>query len=62
MNLSRNWQNGRLWWNDPDCVLLTGDLTDNEYQFHATTIYATGGMVLSGDDLTKISAAVGDVA
>jgi alpha-galactosidase len=35
--LNRNWQNGQLWWNDPDAVLLTG------------------GMVLSGDDLTKIS-------
>jgi len=53
--LSRNWQNGRLWWNDPDAVLLTGDLPDNEFLFHATAIYASGGMVLSGDDLTKIS-------
>jgi alpha-galactosidase len=53
-NLSRNWQNGRLWWNDPDAVVLTGDLPDNEFQFHATAIYASGGMILSGDDLTKI--------
>ena len=53
-NLSRNWQNGRLWWNDPDAVVLAGDLTDSECQFHATAIYATGGMVLSGDDLSKI--------
>jgi alpha-galactosidase len=55
MNLSRNWQNGRLWWNDPDCVVLTGDLPEDEYLFHSTAIYATGGMLLSGDDLTKIS-------
>ncbi len=54
-NLSRNWQNGRLWWNDSDAVVLTGDLPDNEFQFHATAIYASGGMILSGDDLTKIS-------
>jgi alpha-galactosidase len=54
-NLRRNWQNGRLWWNDPDCVLLTGDLPENEFLFHATLIYATGGMLLSGDDLTTIS-------
>jgi len=54
-NLSRNWQNGRLWWNDGDCVVLTGDLPDNEFMFHATAIYSTGGMTLSGDDLTKIS-------
>jgi alpha-galactosidase len=56
-NLSRNWQNGRLWWNDSDAIVLTGDLPDNEFQFHATAIYASGGMLLSGDDLTKISAA-----
>lgn len=55
-NLLRNWQNGRLWWNDPDAVVLTGDLPENEFLFHATAIYATGGMVLSGDDLTAIPA------
>lgn len=44
-NLSRNWQNGRLWWNDPDAVVLTGDLGQDEAQFHATVIKATGGMV-----------------
>jgi alpha-galactosidase len=55
-NLQRNWQNGRLWWNDPDAVVLTGDLPENEFSFHATAIYAAGGMILSGDDLTKISA------
>ncbi|MFL6467149.1 MAG: glycoside hydrolase family 36 protein [Pyrinomonadaceae bacterium] len=54
-NLNRNWQNGRLWWNDPDAVCLMGELPDNEFEFHATAIYASGGMVLSGDDLTKIS-------
>jgi len=56
-NLSRNWQNGRLWWNDPDAVVLAGELTDAECQFHATAIYASGGMVLSGDDLTRIAPA-----
>jgi len=54
-NLSRNWQNGRLWWNDPDAIVLTGDLSEEEFRFHATSVYATGGMLLSGDDLTKIS-------
>jgi len=53
-NLLRNWQNGRLWWNDPDAVVLTGELPENEFLFHATAIYATGGMLLSGDDLTQI--------
>jgi alpha-galactosidase len=54
-NLHRNWQNGKLWWNDPDAIVLTGNLTDDEFQFHATAIFASGGMILSGDDLTKIS-------
>jgi alpha-galactosidase len=54
-NLFRNWQNGRLWWNDPDCVLLMGDLPQREFMFHATLIYTSGGMLLSGDDLTKVS-------
>jgi alpha-galactosidase len=71
-NLLRGWQNGRLWWNDPDCVVLSdgaskdimdaggkmttsGKVPDSEYQFHATLIYATGGMLLSGDDLTRIT-------
>lgn len=54
-NLYRAWQNGRLWWNDPDCLVLTGAMPDNEFNFHAALLYATGGMLLSGDDLTKIS-------
>ncbi len=54
-SLLRNWQNGRLWWNDPDCLLLTGNLTDDEFRFHATLVFATGGMLLSGDDLSKLS-------
>jgi alpha-galactosidase len=56
-NLMRNWQNGRLWWNDPDAVVLTGNLPEEEFRFHATAIYATGGMILSGDDLTTLDAA-----
>ena len=56
-NLSRNWQNGRLWWNDPDAIVLTGNLTDDEFRFHASVIFATGGMILSGDDLTTITPA-----
>ncbi len=55
-NLLRNWQNGKLWWNDPDCLCLSGDLPADEYRFHAAAIYATGGMLLSGDDLSKLPA------
>ncbi|MDR5727581.1 MAG: alpha-galactosidase [Terriglobia bacterium] len=52
--LHRNWQNGRLWWNDPDAVILQGKLTKDEVYFHATAAYAAGGVILAGDDLTKI--------
>jgi alpha-galactosidase len=38
-------------------VVLTGDLGEDEFLFHATAVYATGGMLLSGDDLTAISPA-----
>ncbi len=34
--------------------MLTGDLSDDEFRFHATVIFASGGMILSGDDLTTI--------
>lgn len=55
-NIMRIWQNGRLWWNDPDCILLTGKLTDDEFMYHASLLFSTGGMILSGDDLTTITA------
>ncbi len=54
-NLLRGWQNGSLWWNDPDCLILTGNQPDNEFMFHSALLYATSGMILSGDDLTKIT-------
>lgn len=52
--LLRNWQNGRLWWNDPDAVLLTGPLSDDEFQFHVTAALASGGAILSGDVIRRI--------
>ena len=56
-NLSRCWQNGRLWDSDPDCIVLTtgspwntkGNVTEDEWIFHATSIHAVGGLILSGD-------------
>jgi alpha-galactosidase len=68
-NLRRGWQNGRFWWNDPDCVLLAGGpvldvngntvghkgLPESEVVFHATTIHASGGMLLSGDNLPALT-------
>jgi alpha-galactosidase len=29
-----------MWWNDPDAVVLTGDLPENEFVFHASVIHA----------------------
>ncbi|HWD94306.1 MAG TPA: glycoside hydrolase family 36 protein [Verrucomicrobiae bacterium] len=68
-NLLRGWENGRFWWNDPDCALLspgmvmdingqkagTTGLPMNEVIFHATTVHASGGMMLSGDDLPTLA-------
>jgi alpha-galactosidase len=55
-NLNRGWQNGRLWINDPDCILLAGDnkIPDNEWLFHATAVHAVGGMVLDGDKASQL--------
>jgi alpha-galactosidase len=67
-NLRRGWQNGRLWWNDPDVALLSPTRTstdgrpstdalalgDNEFSFHLAAIYASGGLLLSGDDLPHL--------
>ncbi|HLK63913.1 MAG TPA: glycoside hydrolase family 36 protein [Bryobacteraceae bacterium] len=53
-NLNRNWQNGRLWWNDPDALTLSGTMPAEEYRFHATAVLASGGLVLSGDDLSTL--------
>ncbi|MBO0782643.1 MAG: alpha-galactosidase, partial [Ktedonobacteraceae bacterium] len=66
----RNWQHGRLWINDPDCVVLENkpislvapggekkprpSATPDEFLFHATAIYATGGMVLAGDQMENL--------
>ena len=33
---------------------MKGTLTEEEFRFHATAIYASGGMILSGDDFTFI--------
>ena len=54
-NLLRGWQNGALWWNDPDTLVQTG-LPENESRFHATLVYATGGAMLAGDDLATLPA------
>ena len=52
----RAWQHGRLWFNDPDVVRMTpGDLSEDELGFHWSSIYASGGLLFVGDDLTELS-------
>jgi alpha-galactosidase len=62
-NLSRCWQNGKLWDSDPDCIVLAkdgvfgvnDDVTENEWMFHATSIHAVGGLILSGDKAENLN-------
>ena len=68
---TRNWQNGNLWINDPDTVLLQnkmirvtdpdgrenwveGPVTRSEFLFNAAYTMASGGMVLSSDDISAL--------
>ena len=59
----RNWQHGRLWINDPDCLLASplarsgpAPVTPNEIGFHEAAVLASGGMMLDGDDYTQLTA------
>ena len=68
---TRNWQNGNLWINDPDTVLLQnkitsvvgpdgtetfaeGSVTRDEFLFNAAYTMASGGMVLSSDNIAAL--------
>lgn len=57
--LTRSWMHGRLWANDPDCLLVRSDrtkLTRDEVRTLATAIGLSGGMMLSSDDLDTLPA------
>jgi alpha-galactosidase len=56
--LARMWMHGRWWTNDPDCLLVRADdsqLTLDEVRAWATVVALTGGMLLVGDDLSRVS-------
>jgi alpha-galactosidase len=64
----RNWQHARLWINDPDCLLASplarsgpAPVTPDEISFHEAAILASGGMMLDGDDFTKLTPKEQDV-
>jgi len=55
--MTRAWMHGRLWANDPDCVLVRADrtkLTLDEVRSLASVIALSAGMTLSSDDLEKV--------
>jgi alpha-galactosidase len=57
--LARMWMHGRWWTIDPDCVLVRADdsqLTSDEVRAWATVVALSGGMLLVGDDLSRVSA------
>ncbi|WP_221073846.1 glycoside hydrolase family 36 protein [Agarivorans aestuarii] len=61
----RNWQDMRLWHNDPDCVTLNN--IDNQqtneaaYNWHRVSLLASSGLVFSGDRLIELDAAQAEV-
>ncbi len=55
--LTRSWMHGRLWANDPDCLLVRTDrtkLTLDETRTLASVIGLSAGMMLSSDDLDRL--------
>ena len=56
--LTRSWMHGRLWANDPDCLLVREDrtkLTLDEVRTLTAAIGLSAGMMLSSDDLERLS-------
>ncbi len=53
-NLSRHWQNGRIWWNDPDTAQFAGSLAPGELEFHLAVQHAAHGIVMSSDELPRL--------
>ncbi|HXK32770.1 MAG TPA: glycoside hydrolase family 36 protein [Dehalococcoidia bacterium] len=58
--LTRSWMHGRLWANDPDCVLVRDGrtrLSDDEVRTLATAVGLSGGMMLLSDDFAHVGPA-----
>ena len=49
---ARTWQHGRLWINDPDCVLARPEVAHREEW--AAHVAATGGLAVSSDPLDRL--------
>lgn len=62
--IARFWMHGRLWANDPDCLLVRSTdtaMAGDEVRALATVIGLSGGMVLDSDKLPKLSDAQRDM-
>ena len=49
---------GRWWWNDPDCVMVRDydtTLNNNEVLSNLSLVGLSGGLMISSDDLTRLS-------
>jgi alpha-galactosidase len=56
--LNLNSTHQRWWWNDPDCLLVRDEnsrLTEAEVQSEISLIGLSGGLLISSDDLNKLS-------
>ena len=56
--LNLNSTHKRLWWNDPDCLLVRDEdshLSEAEVQSELSLIGLSGGLFISSDDLRKLS-------
>lgn len=55
----RSWQHRRLWQLDPDCIALTPlagqHVEERNFIFHRDALFASGGVMLSGDPLPELS-------
>lgn len=49
---AREWMHGRLWVNDPDCIIAAPDAEDREGW--ATYLQSSGGLAMSGDRLAGL--------
>ncbi|MBR6289884.1 MAG: alpha-galactosidase [Clostridia bacterium] len=56
----RGWMHNVFWVNDPDVFTLINqrgsDLGENEIRIHKSLMFMSGGMMLSGDDMTSYTA------
>ncbi|HUT55784.1 MAG TPA: alpha-galactosidase, partial [bacterium] len=56
-NLARALMHGRLWANDPDCVVLRqtrGGMKEHELQTELTLMYLSGGALFLSEDVTSL--------